>query len=127
LTSGQRGLYSSQIQKNLFQQPQDAADREVENIRLHNVNGTTGRTCKCGSWLEHWKNFSRHELPPCCPEEACPGKPEVGAHVQKSSPPDKNCYIIPLCRTCNGSTGESITAGDREILEPASVSRTCSK
>ena len=27
-------------------------------MKVKNLNGTSQRTCKCGSWLKHWEKFS---------------------------------------------------------------------
>jgi hypothetical protein len=29
-------------------------------MTVYNINGTSDNTCKCGSWLAHWKNYSGH-------------------------------------------------------------------
>ena len=94
-------------------------------MRVKNINGTTQRTCKCGSWLVHWQNFSGQSLPAYCPETSCLKKPEVGAHVQKDDPNDKRWYIVPLCREHNAQTGASLTISDWVALVSANVSETC--
>lgn len=94
-------------------------------MKVKNINGTSQNTCKCGSWLDHWKNFSGQTLPSYCPEERCLGKPEVGAHVQKDNSSDASWYIIPLCKSCNAKTGQTLTISDSMTLVSANVSRTC--
>ena len=32
-------------------------------MRVNNINGTSDNSCNCGSWLDHWKNYSRQALP----------------------------------------------------------------
>ena len=96
-------------------------------MKVKNINGTRDNTCKCGSWLDHWKTFSGQSVPTYCPEEKCTQKPEVGAHVQKDSSTDDSWYIIPLCKTHNGETGESLTVSDSVTLVSANVSKTCGK
>lgn len=96
-------------------------------MKVTNINGTSQNTCKCGSWLQHWKNFSGQSLPSYCPEEKCTRKPEVGAHVQKANSLDNNWYIIPLCTTHNAMHGSSITVSDSVKLVSANVSETCGK
>jgi hypothetical protein len=96
-------------------------------MKVNNINGTSGKTCKCGSWLNHWKNFSGQSLPSYCPEVKCMQKTEVGAHAQKDSSTDTNWYIIPLCKTHNAETGKSLYIMDRMKLVSANVSQTCSK
>ncbi len=96
-------------------------------MKVKNINGTSDNTCKCGSWLEHWKKFSKRDLPTFCPEEKCTQKPEVGAHVQKDGGSDSSWYIVPLCKTHNGETGKSLTISDFVHLVSANVSTTCGK
>lgn len=93
-------------------------------MKVININGTRENTCKCGSWLDHWKNYSRQSLPSYCPEAECREKPEVGAHVQKNGSTDKSWYIVPLCKTHNGETGKSLEVGSVELVS-ANVNETC--
>ena len=96
-------------------------------MKVKNINGTSDNICKCGSWLNHWKNFSGQAIPTDCPEEKCIQRTEVGAHVQKDSFTDNSWYIIPLCKKHNGQTGQSITINYSVKLVPANVSSTCGK
>ncbi len=96
-------------------------------MRVKNINGTSDNTCKCGTWLDHWKKFSGQSLPSYCPESACLQKPEVGAHVQKDGSTDTSWYIVPLCKKHNGETGKSLDIGDSVKLASANVSATCGK
>jgi hypothetical protein len=96
-------------------------------MKVTNINGTSDNTCKCGSWLAHWKNYSGQPLPTYCPETRCLQKPEVGAHVQKDSAVDDAWYIVPLCKTHNVQTGKSLTISDSISLVSANVSETCGK
>lgn len=92
-------------------------------MRITNINGTSDNTCSCGSWLDHWKNFSHQSVPTHCPEKSCIKKPEVGAHVQKSG--YSNWYIVPLCVDHNRQTGSSMEISDSIALVSANVSETC--
>jgi hypothetical protein len=92
---------------------------------VKNINGTSDNTCKCGSWLNHWKNFSGQTLPTYCPEARCLNKPEVGAHVQKDTTADSDWHIVPLCKTCNAKTGQALSVSDSITLVSANVSKTC--
>jgi hypothetical protein len=94
-------------------------------MKVNNINGTSQRTCKCGSWLDHWKNYSGQSLPTYCPEKSCIGKPEVGAHVQKDSSTDRSWYILPLCSKHNAETGKSLELVDSIKLASANVAATC--
>jgi hypothetical protein len=96
-------------------------------MKVTNINGTTDNTCKCGSWLEHWKKFGGQRLPMCCPEESCRQQPEVGAHAQKEGSTDGNWYIIPLCSVHNRETGKTLEVSDGIELASANVSETCGR
>jgi hypothetical protein len=96
-------------------------------MKINNINGTSDNTCKCGSWLDHWKKFSGQTLPTYCPESTCAQKPEVGAHVQKDSTSDSAWYIVPLCKTHNSKMGSSLTVSDSVALVSANVSKTCGR
>lgn len=94
-------------------------------MKVNNINGTSYDTCKCASWLDHWKKFSNDKLPQYCPVWLCFRKSEVGAHVQKDSYSDKNWYIVPLCKKHNGETGKSLEIRGTIKLASANVSETC--
>ncbi len=94
-------------------------------MKVNNVNGTSDNTCKCGSWLDHWKKYGGGTIPSYCAEKSCTKKPEVGAHVQKDSSTDTGWYIVPLCKEHNGQTGKSLEIMDSTTLVSANVSQTC--
>jgi len=96
-------------------------------MKIRNINGTSDKTCECGSWIDHWKKFSGQSLPAFCPTVGCYNKSLVGAHVQKDSYSDNKWYIVPLCSTCNGKKGESLDISDTYNLVSANVSETCGK
>lgn len=95
-------------------------------MKVKNINGTSEHTCKCGSWLAHWKKFSGQTVTMCV-ETSCIKTDLVGAHVQKDSVVDSKWYIIPLCSTHNAKKGESITIADSTKLVSANVSETCGR
>lgn len=93
-------------------------------MQVKNINGTSERDCKCGSWLEHWKKFSRAALPSWCCEKSCISKPTLGAHVQKDDPSDRGWYIVPLCDEHNKQR-TSLELSEAAILVSANVGHTC--
>lgn len=95
-------------------------------MKVRNIDGTSENICKCGSWLEHWKNFGGRVLPSYCVESSCYNKPEVGAHVQKETPSDNSWYIVPLCKEHNKKAA-SLSIGDSTVLVSANISETCAK
>lgn len=97
---------------------------ENELMKITNINGTSDNSCRCGSWLDHWKRYSGSSLPQWCVEETCDKEPEVGAHVQKNSIYDESWYIIPLCKEHNSLKGRSLEINDVEMVS-ANVAKTC--
>jgi hypothetical protein len=95
-------------------------------IAVKNINGTSPKTCGCGSWLNHWQRYGGSPVPSYCSEERCIKKPTVGAHVQKDSYSDRNWYIIPLCDEHNKKT-TSLRVVDSTRFVTANVSATCGK
>jgi len=95
-------------------------------MKVKNINGTSELDCTCGSWLEHWKNFSGADLSTYCYEKSCIKAPTLGAHVKKDSSTDTAWYIVPLCDSHNKKS-ESLELVDSAVLVSASVSHTCGK
>jgi hypothetical protein len=93
--------------------------------KIKNINGTSTNKCTCGSWLQHWKNFSNQSVT-YCSESNCINKDLVGAHVQKSSLTDNSWYIIPLCKAHNNSSEELEVLSDIKFVS-ANKSLTCEK
>jgi len=93
-------------------------------MKVKNLNGTSNNICKCGSWLQHWNNFSGQTANRCVVNH-CTNDPEVGGHVQKDSLLDQNWYIIPICKSCNGKSGQDLYIDDAVNLVSANVSKTC--
>jgi len=91
---------------------------------VKNLNGTTNNKCNCGSWINHWNNYSGQTTKKCV-VKGCDNLPEVGGHVQKNSASDKSWYIIPICKSCNGLKGQELDVIDKVKLVSANVSNTC--
>lgn len=95
---------------------------------VKNINGTTERAkkCKCGSWIQHWKNFTT-QMVTYCSESSCTNKYQDGAHVQKANSADEKWYIVPFCKPHNNaSSTEVLNVGDTALV-PANKSDTCEK
>ena len=73
-------------------------------MRVKNINGTTGRRCNCGSWLQHWRNNSGQTATQCR-ALGCSRTDLVGAQVQKNVIYDNKWYIVPLCKYHNQQGG----------------------
>lgn len=95
------------------------------SIKVKNINGTSDNTCKCGSWLSHWKRFGGGSLPTYCAESGCMKPPSVGAHVQKDSS-DRAWYIVPVCDKHNAKA-DAMTVTDGTTFVSANVKETCGR
>lgn len=91
---------------------------------VHNVNGTQDETCNCGSWLDHWRKYSRQAFLSFCPVNGCLRDDLVGAHVQKAGSADRSWYIVPLCGEHVHATG-ALSISDIYRLVSADANRTC--
>lgn len=81
--------------------------------------------CRCGTWLEHWKNHSGERLSMFCYAMACPSTPVAGAAVRMGPGDDECWYIVPLCIEHGARCGERIQLIPGTPLVPADVRRTC--
>lgn len=93
---------------------------------VRNINGTSEANCKCGSWIEHWRRYSRWGDFSYCAVVGCIKKSTLGAHVRKDDATDRAWYIVPVCDEHNAQT-ESLEIGDNIPLVSANVSKTCGK
>jgi hypothetical protein len=91
---------------------------------VKNAIGTAEKTCRCGPWLQHFKNFAGW-LPSMCAEKKCMGTELFGAHVRKVGG-DGKTFIVPLCRAHNATTGE-IEIGDFYLIVSANKAETCER
>ena len=92
-------------------------------MKVKNVNGTVTRSCKCGSWIEHWRNFS-NQTATICRAKGCSRKDIVGAHAKKCYSTDEKEYIVPFCNFHN-QQADCIELVDGTILTPANKNNTC--
>lgn len=65
-----------------------------------NKKGTAQRSCKCGSWKQHWINCSRRKWPATCSVLGCSNIATLGAHIYNTDPKVTGEYIIPACDKC---------------------------
>lgn len=93
-------------------------------MKVKNVNGTTGRSCKCTDWLQHWTRFSKRTAT-TCKAKGCKKMKIVGTHVKKSGGGDTE-YIVPFCQKHNQQKKPiwiELHAGTK--LAPANKNKTC--
>lgn len=94
-------------------------------MKLKNINGTAQLNCSCGSWLQHWENYSG-QTATYCGEVSCTNTDLVGAHVQKADSYDSAWYIYPLCNKHN-QAGGTLEVSDTYKLVSANKSQTCER
>lgn len=90
-----------------------------------NKGGTSMRSCKCGSWKDHWINGSGKSWPTNYYVAACKGAAEVGAHIY--NPAADGEWIAPFCTTCNNDTSGVFTLEGGVTLVPANQTKTCAQ
>ena len=89
-----------------------------------NKGGTGIRNCSCGSWKQHWLNFSEKTWPTACSVEGCYNSPVLGAHIRNPNVTGEK--IIPMCDSCNKLTGTFNLKGGVTLVN-ANTSETCDK
>ena len=87
-----------------------------------NKKGTGERSCKCGSWKQHWINNSGKSWPEKCSVLGCNNSATLGAHVINSEVSGE--YIIPACDSCNKLSSEFNLKGGTTLV-PANKQKTC--
>ena len=97
-------------------------DVTAENWK--NKAGTSGRSCSCGSWKQHWENFSGEKWPSHCSVLGCGNEATVGAHIYNADVQGEQ--IVPMCDACNQRT-DAFDLKDRTTLVSANKSETCEK
>ena len=93
--------------------------------KIINLSNTSHKKCKCGSWINHWQEFSGKNKPVYCSVDGCGGTDLVGAHVQIHKSTDANHYIVPLCKFHNSQYNEVLYILSSRVLVPANISKTC--
>jgi len=89
-----------------------------------NKKGTGNKSCKCGSWKDHWINFSNKVWPDLCSVDGCKKKPTLGAHV--INPDVTGEKIVPMCDSCNKKVGIICLKPNIPIVL-ANIAETCEK
>ena len=94
----------------------------VTNKGWKNKKGTSIRFCNCGSWKQHWLNYSGITWPEVCSVEGCKNKATLGAHIYNSEVSGEK--IVPACDSCN-KRDESFDLKGGVTLVPANKQKTC--
>ncbi len=95
-------------------------------MRVKNLHNTSGKTCSCGSWTNHWEKYSgARNWPQKCGTKGCDNGPAVGAHVKQVGTGNHLHYIAMLCRGCNNRFGQELELESYVKLAPANIRETC--
>lgn len=87
-----------------------------------NKNGTGDRACKCGTWKNHWLNFSGEKWPSECSVSGCDNSATLGAHIYNANVSGEK--IVPVCASCNKKSGE-FSLKNGVVLVSANRAETC--
>lgn len=93
----------------------------MKNSGWKNKNGTSDRSCSCGSWKNHWINNSGKNWPKTCSIEYCYEDAVVGAHIINSS--EEGEWIVPACKACNKRT-DVFSLKNNIVLITANTNKT---
>ena len=96
----------------------------VTNTGWKNKKGTSVRSCNCGTWKQHWINYSEKTWPEICSVEGCTNKATLGAHIYNSKVTSEK--IVPACDSCN-KRDEAFDLKSGVTLVPANKQKTCEK
>ena len=96
---------------------------------LRNQNGTSDRSCYCGSWIDHWKNYTGSENAAVCVVAGCMKQPTIGAHVEFAKVEKQKgfSYIAPMCVEHNNARGGEFLSRPGIRLARGNVVETCGK
>lgn len=94
----------------------------ITRIGWKNKKGTGLRSCNCGSWKNHWINYSGELWPLTCSIEGCYNIATLGAHIINQKVSGEK--IVPACDSCNKLEGK-FNLKDSVTLVPASKQKTC--
>jgi phospholipase/lecithinase/hemolysin len=97
-------------------------------VAIKNSNGSAGRSCQCGSWLDHWESFSDRQAGGCS-VTGCTEYATVGAHVTRPNAENDDYkttpYIVPMCSYHNGQHGETFRSKAGVTFVWANKQQTC--
>lgn len=96
----------------------------ITAIGWRNKGGTGGRACSCGTWKQHWLNYSGKAWPASCSVNGCSNPATLGGHITNPSVDGEK--IVPMCASCNSSPSAfNLKVG--VSLPSANKSETCDK
>ena len=87
-----------------------------------NKKGTENRSCNCGSWKQHWINYTGETWPSICSILDCNKHATLGAHIINDEISGE--YIVPACDSCNKLESKFNLKSDIELVS-ANKQKTC--
>lgn len=97
---------------------------ELPTAGWSNKSGTANRSCVCGTWKQHWLNYSNKSWPAECSVSNCSNKPTLGGHIINNSVSGE--LIAPLCDSCN-KLSDKFSLKNRVSLTSANKADTCER
>lgn len=97
-------------------------------MQYKNIQKTTGLTCQCISWLDHWMRFTGKRVTPICSVHKCTQLAVVGGHVKACDSENSPWLIMPLCSVHNASHFTecfNVKVAVLRNLVSANVAETC--
>ncbi len=94
-------------------------------MKVKNIGGIDLPPCRCGNYINHWKNFSGRRLPYYCPVIGCAEEELFPAFVQMVSSVDSGLYVIPLCKEHSQERETILEIDDYCRLISVNVNMTC--
>lgn len=91
--------------------------------KIKTIKDPENKTCRCGNWLNHYKNFGPRIVRLCVVKE-CTGHELTGAKVQKQDSEDEKIYIIPLCTT-HAESKDELEIYDSIPFVSSDTKKTC--
>jgi hypothetical protein len=91
-------------------------------VGWRNRKSADTRNCACGTWKQHWLNYSGRGWPTSCSVMRCNNPPTVGAPVINSNVAGES--IVPMCAACNKLADEFILKINA-IAVSANPAETC--
>lgn len=86
-------------------------------VKAIDTNKETAPSCKCESWLEHWKKNNQANPNWCfaC-KKGFTADRMVGGQVFKPHSQDDSTFIVPMCKTCNDNKEKKFRVRNEDLV-----------
>jgi hypothetical protein len=118
ICSGCKKIPASKVTKRSqqYQQRSSVGIKSSKQMKHIDNPGSSELRCSCTSWIKHYKNNKKGNMPTTCAVPGCKKKPDTGAHVKKIGTKDHKWYIIPTCKGHNWGKKHTFFPDNREIV-----------